>query len=233
MNDIFNFFGPQGTPTLLGLITALVIILIRSIVTKKENLQSDEINKGLFQNELKKMIATQESRKVDDFLLEESVFWELIDKTRLKSKNNFKNQCGLLKDYFEDLDPKDLLAFQSRLLLLFSKFNSNKLQAAFSIINYSIPFSDYQMFLEWMISKGELLSNNYSHNPELLENSDFTDVYNTLGISPYLGEIYYAKTGKLIPEIVDFEEKSVDDTEEIDPKKVADYFPRLWKKFIV
>jgi hypothetical protein len=233
MNVIVDFFGPQGTPAILGFLMAFVVILFQRLLTKKQNKQSDEINRGLYQNELKKLIASQETRKVNDFLMDESVFWDLIDKARKKSKNNFKNHCGLLKDYFENLDPKCLVSFQSRLFLLFSKLNSVKLQAAFSIVSYSTPFSDYQMFLEWMITKGEILANNYSHNPELLVNADFSGIELGLGMSPFLGETYYAKTGKLLPEIEDFEETPLEYGEEIELKNIADHFPRLWKKFIV
>lgn len=233
MDGVLSFFGPQGTPVILGLLTAFLVILIRSIITKRENIQADEINKTLYQNELKKVISTRETIKADEFLMEETIFWELIDRTRRKAKDNFENQCGLLKDYFESLEPTDLLAFQGRLISLFIKFNSNKLQAAFSIVCYSIPFADYQMFLEWIISKGEILANNYSHNPELLENANFSGIHHSLGISPFLGEIYLSKTGMLIPEIEEVEETNLDDKEIIDPKKVADFFPRLWRKFIV
>jgi hypothetical protein len=96
MDEIFNYFGPQGTPVMLGLLMVLVVRLIKWVISKRENLQSDEITRTRFQNELKKAISTQDSINVTDFLLDESAFWELIDKTRKKSKDTFKNQCGLL-----------------------------------------------------------------------------------------------------------------------------------------
>ncbi|WP_373520729.1 DUF4240 domain-containing protein [Aquiflexum sp.] len=232
MEKIFNFFGPQGTPAILGLLAALVVLLIRALISKKENKQSDQIFKGLFQKELKKAITTRESIKVNDFLMVEADFWKLIDKTRLKSKNNFKNHCGLLNDYFSEMESTELLAFNGRLFKLFYKLNTNKLQAAFSIINYSVPFENYQVFLEWVISKGEVLANNYSDNPELMVNADFSGIEQALGISQYLGELYYAKTSKLLPEIEDFDEGPVQNIEDLSPKMIPDYFPKLWEKFI-
>ncbi|EON75709.1 hypothetical protein ADIS_3799 [Lunatimonas lonarensis] len=233
MDEIFDYFGPQGTPVILGLLMAFGVLFIKWVITKRENLQSDEINRTVFQNEFKKAISTQESIHVADFLLDESAFWDLIDKTRKKSKDNFKNQCGLLKQYFEDSNTGDLLAFQSRLFYFILKYNSYKLQAAFSIVSYSTPFADYGAFLEWMISKGETLANNYIQNPELLENANFSGIDNSVGMSTFLGEVYNTKTGKLVPTIEGFDENALDDSEIIDPKMIPDSFPRLWKKFIV
>jgi hypothetical protein len=70
----------------------------------------------------------------------------------------------------------------------------------------------------------------YLENPEFIVNAKFSGV-DSDGIYAALSEVYFDKTGKLIPEIEDYDSELQGD--KIEERGLADSFPKLWDKFLI
>lgn len=232
--SFFESIGPSGRAAAFGLLSGILIIIVKYFFfTRRENAEADEISLNTYKKNLKKLIQKRDSRNLNDYFMDEMEFWEKIDSTRIKSKGNYQNQCGLIQDKFIALEIDDLLKFQGTYHKLIIDVFNPKIPAAFSIIINTVHFRDLNHFLDYLISKGQILFNNYTNNPELLFNENFEDIY-TGGIESVLSDVYYSKTLKLIPEISDLDqmmEKINRESEKIDSRKIPDMFPKLWEKF--
>lgn len=230
MKHFFSFIGdlPIGS---YGLIAALLIALVRYFFfERKDEQEAEAVMKKNYQREVKKIITERESRSISDSLMDEDTFWKLIENTKVKSKEIFKNQCGLLKDTFVDMEPELLLEFQGTYLAQSEKANTYKVAGAFYIISNSIAFRDFDHFKEWLLSRGQIYFNNYIENPEWMVNANFSGV-DSEGIYGGLSEIYFAKTRKLLPEVVDYTPELKG--EKLEEKQVPNMFPKLWEKFLI
>lgn len=230
MIDFFSFFSdlPLGS---YGLIAASVIAFIRYFFfDRRDEQEAETMMRKNYQREVKKVIREREKRNVKDHLMSEDEFWKLVEDAKSRSKENYRHQCGLLKDTFNAMEPVNLLEFQGTYLVQSMKANTFKLAGAFYIISNSVAFYEFDHFKDWLISKGQVQFNNYVENPEWIANANFNRLDGE-GIYNALSEVYFAKVGKLLPEVADFDYEFKG--EKIEEREVADRFPKLWEKFLI
>ena len=227
MNDSYPFFKNIA----IGLSLAFIFSLIRYFFfDRKDELEADEMMKKNYQRHVKKVLNEREKRKVAEKLFDEKDFWRLIEDVKIRSKENFRNHVGLLKDIFSAMEAEDLLKFQGSYLVAILKANTYKVAGAFYIISNSVGFYSFDHFKEWLLSKGQVYFNNYIENPELIVNANINSI-DSEGIYTALSEVYYHKTGKLLPEAEDYEDELKGD--KIEERDIPDMYPNLWRKFFV
>jgi len=213
---------------LLGFGIGLMITFFRMLYIRKRDKEADEIRDVTYGKELKKYLEQQETRDVSQGHLNDDDFWNIIDTTRGRSKENYKNQIGLLYDEFRTMNSDDIINFYTTYLMILSQAISAKGIAAYSIISGAIEFVDIDQFFEWMLCQGEIKLNNYTHNPELLVNAKFDGIGNDNMLN-FLSDAYFHKANKILPEISGILQL---DEEQIKQKDLPSLFPQLWNKFI-
>jgi len=216
---------------LYGFIVGIVVSIIGYFLNKKGDKEAQEIQNNTYRDEMKKMIEKREEISITDIKdIEEDEFWQVLEKNNKRAQNSYRNQIGLLKDYFLEKDENFILGFYSFYRKTMVNNSNFRIIGAFQIINNSRIFIDYSHFLSWLISRGRVLFNNAVNNPELICNIEIKDL-SEITLEDLLIDCYISKTNKMFPKLTDFNIDQESD-EEIPMEKLFGEFPLLWKKFI-
>ena len=218
-------------PGILGLLIGFVVAIGRYFYMQKGDREADVIRNKTFQNEIKKRIKERKKIKLEDVQsISENKLWEIIEVIKKRSKESYKNFLGLLKDHLLKQDQDKILGVFGRCLQVIVRTNNYQLLGAFNVISSAVDFKDFDIFSNWLMSRGEVIFNNSINNPELISNIEIKDlVYETiLGV---IAECYEIRFQEIIPDIIDFEVQEPEG-EELEAEQLPDKFPRLWEKFI-
>lgn len=121
----------------------------------------------------------QEIEKTGE-MLDESIFWEIIDKS-LKKSNGESGQISILVKEIEKLSPKEMIGFRLRTdKLLFDTYNSEMWCAGY-IMNGGCSDDGFEYFRNWVISRGKEVYYKAKENPdelisEYVEGKEFYDL---------------------------------------------------------
>ncbi len=108
----------------------------------------------------------QEIEKTSE-MLDESLFWEIIDKS-LKSTNNESQQMSFLVKELEKLNPKEIIGFRLRTdKLLYDTYNSEMWCVGY-IMNGGCSDDGFEYFRNWVISRGKEVYYGAKENPDSL-----------------------------------------------------------------
>jgi hypothetical protein len=100
-------------------------------------------------------------------MLNEDIFWKIIDKS-LKSNTNQDDQEQFLIKEIEQLSPKEIIGFRLRTdKLLFDTYNSEMWCAGY-IMNGGCSDDGFEYFRNWVISRGKDVYYNAKQNPDNL-----------------------------------------------------------------
>lgn len=108
----------------------------------------------------------QEIEKTSE-MLDESIFWEIVDKS-LKNSNGESGQISILVKEIEILTPKEIIGFRLRTdKLLYDTYNSEMWCAGY-IMNDGCSDDGFEYFRNWVISRGKEVYFEAKKNPDNL-----------------------------------------------------------------
>lgn len=123
-------------------------------------------------------ITHQEIEKTSE-MLDEVIFWNIIDASLKSSKNQDDQETFLVKE-IEKLTPKEIIGFRLRTdKLLYDTYNS-KMWCAGYIMNGGCSDDGFEYFRNWIISRGKDTYYAAKENPdslisEYIEDEEFYD----------------------------------------------------------
>jgi len=195
--------------------------------SKKATKETVDIYENKRKKELKYLFENWEKRENQN-IADESEFWELISTTKERSKGNYKNQLGLLKDKFNTMSEDEILELDNLLFELYKKGYNWELFGVSSIIHKDRNSNHLFHLISWIISRGESFYFDSLINVNLILKEEFVGMDDQL-ITDVLAESYYHKTKKLIPE------SNTDDFqlngEEWSNNELPKRFPKIWDKY--
>ncbi|GGG52544.1 DUF4240 domain-containing protein [Bizionia arctica] len=146
----------------------------------------------------KKLTKTnnQEIEKTND-MLDETVFWNIVDLSFEKTKNQDDQEKFLVKE-IEKLTPKQMIGFRLRTdKLLYDTYNSEMWCAGY-IMNGGCSDDGFEYFRNWIISLGKEKYQKAKENPDSLisEYNTSTEFYEFEGFWYVALTAFNNKTGK-------------------------------------
>lgn len=174
-------------------------------------------------------------------MLDENIFWEIIDKS-LKSTKSQEEQENFLVAEIKKLTPKEIVGFRLRTdKLLYDTYNSAMWCAGY-IMNGGCSDDSFEYFRCWVISRGKDAYNNAKLNPDSLINVAKGDI----GLYEFESFWYVAlkafeyNTGKNLYDYIDNENFKTREGhypqieltwKEEDPDSMKKLCPNLYLKF--
>lgn len=167
-----------------------------------------------------------------DKLMDEGVFWQVIEKVKNNSHNDYEEQQKLLAHELHALTPNDLIVFDNRFRFFRGKANTWELWAAIYIIHGGCGDDCFSDFREWVISQGKDFYYRTVENPETLIEMPQEEIdieWEGMGYIP--STVFEEMTGQAIPSlfIENFTPTGKEWNETDDDLKIM--FPRLYEKY--
>lgn len=162
-------------------------------------------NKSNSTKETSKNIDNNEMKKTTE-MLNETVFWNIIDKS-LKNTNNQQDQEVFLIKEIANLTPKEIVGFRLRTdKLLYDTYNS-KMWCAGYLMNGGCSDDGFEYFRNWVISRGKDVYEKAKENPDTLisqkENGEF-EMFEFESFWYVALEAFKKKTGKDLYDYIDY-----------------------------
>jgi hypothetical protein len=176
-------------------------------------------------------------KKIDSsafkILMEEDLFWKIIQKTKDNSNDNFEEQQEELANELRKLTPDELILFDNSFRNFRGLANTWELWGAIYIIHGGCSDDNFIDFREWVIAQGQKFYYKVIHDPESLVEIEthLIEEFDWEGFGYLPGIIFEELTGQKMP--YTFQEK-FDTTgnewnEDSDDLKVM--FPKLSAKY--
>ena len=180
----------------------------------------------------------QEIEKTSE-MLDESLFWEIVDKS-IKNSNNESGQMSFLVKKIEKLTPKEIIGFRLRTdKLLFDTYNSEMWCAGY-IMNGGCSDDAFEYFRNWVISRGKEVYYGAKENPdnlisEYVEGKEYYDLEDFWYVAL---TAFNKKTGKELYDYISDDFKTNEGNypqfeftwEEEKPETIKAICPRLFEK---
>jgi len=87
-------------------------------------------------------------------LMDEEVFWLIINETKLRSNNNLNLHCSLLTDHLTSLSEKEIIQFNRTFNFLLAKTYSFRLWEPVYALNGGCSDDAFDYFRSWLIGQG-------------------------------------------------------------------------------
>ena len=163
--------------------------------------------------------------------MNEEVFWNLIQKSRIASNNNYQLQISSLKNILLELEPDKIEKFNNTFTKLSALTYDYKLWGAAYVINGGCSEDCFDYFRQYLIGQGKEKFYQTLKDPESCVGwIKSEEVDNWEGLQYVARDTYKQKTGKEIPTSykIKFELKGKPFNEET----VVKQYPKLAKKFM-
>ena len=85
----------------------------------------------------------------------EDIFWQLIEKAKNSSKDDFRASCENLIEYLTEYSVDDIVSFDNILSKKIKKATTYKMLLACFIINSYISDDTFEYFCGWLIGQGK------------------------------------------------------------------------------
>lgn len=170
-------------------------------------------------------------------LMEEDLFWEIIQKTKNSSNGNFEQQQEELLNELRNLTPEQLILFDNSFRNFRGKANTWELWGAIYLIHGGCSDDSFTDFREWIIAQGKNFYYKVVIDPDSLAEMNADEIeefdWEGFGYLPRLvfEELTTQKMPRLFQEKLDttgnkWEEDS-DDLKHLLPKLFAKYADTL------
>jgi hypothetical protein len=169
-----------------------------------------------------------------DRLMDEEVFWKIIETSRDKSKGDYDEQQEELANELIKLSPDDIISFYNRFRFFRGQANTWELWGAIYIVHGGCSDDSFNDFREWVIGQGKDFYYKTTQNPESLVELDDDKLDDTewegLGYVP--PSVFEELTGQDIPN--SFQEKYETTGYEWaeDGDDLKNMFPKLYAKYL-
>ncbi len=165
-------------------------------------------------------------------MLNENVFWEIIDKS-LKNSNDCDEQEIYLIKEISKLNKEDIIGFKLRLIELSNNIYTSHMWCAGYLMNGGCSDDAFEDFKNWVISKGKEVYYNAKNNPDTLEaiyNDD--DYYEFESLSYVANDAFEKVTGKNIYDYLptNIQSDIEFDWEEDEPETMEVICPKIFEK---
>ncbi|MCL6275000.1 DUF4240 domain-containing protein [Muricauda sp. 2012CJ35-5] len=130
-------------------------------------------------------------------LLNEEVFWNIVDLSLQKTNNQDDQERFLIKE-IQRLSPKEIIGFRLRTdKLLYDTYNSEMWCAGY-IMNGGCSDDGFEYFRNWVISRGKDVYYSAKENPDTLisQYDESIDIYDFESFWYVALEAFSQKTGK-------------------------------------
>jgi hypothetical protein len=194
--------------------TVSIIILTLTLLTCTNK---DNNNMGLFDKLFgKKETPKQTENKSMNFdttqltktaeMLEEDLYWTIIDNS-LKNTSNQDDQEHYLIKEIGNLTPKQMVGFRLRTDKLLHDTYNSELWCAGYIMNGGCSDDGFEYFRNWIISRGKETYYSAKQNPDNLikEVNEHSDIYDFESFWYVALEAFKGKTGKDLYDYIDDE----------------------------
>ena len=164
-------------------------------------------------------------------LMKEEEFWNIIDKSRQTSSNNYQTQINSLKTILLTFDATEIEKFDNTFTALMSGTYNYTLWGASFVINGGCSDDCFEYFRQYLIGHGKQKFYQTFKDPDSCVDwikSEEEDNWEGLQYSAL--EAYRQKTGKDIPKT--FKAKYELKGKPFDEEKVGTQYPKLAKKFM-
>ena len=168
-----------------------------------------------------------------DELMNEDVFWKVIQTSKDKSNGDFGDQQEQLADELRKLTPDNIILFANRFRYFRGQANTWELWGAIYIIHGGCSDDSFNDFREWVIGQGKTYYYQTIKNPESLADfdTDMMDEIDWEGLGYVPSTVFKEITGGEMPFPYQeqLETTGTEWSEEGDDLKKM--FPRLAAKF--
>ena len=142
-------------------------------------------------------------------MLEEDLFWQIIDNS-LQDSNNLNDQASHLSKELESLVADDIIGFQLRLEYYLFSLHSPEVWCAACIMNDDTDPKHFFFFKSWIVSQGKELFEKAIISPDDLadyfdEGFNEDDLYEFENFNAIAQKVFYEKFGLHITDFIDKE----------------------------
>ncbi|MEZ4936905.1 MAG: DUF4240 domain-containing protein [Crocinitomicaceae bacterium] len=175
-------------------------------------------------------------------MLDEDIFWEIVDSSVRNSKNQFQQEQYLIRE-ISKLTPKQMVGFRLRTdKLLYDTYNSEMWCAGY-IMNGGCSDDGFEYFRNWVISRGKSAYYKAKENPDsLIDEKDNGEdgMFDFEGFWYVALDAFNKKTGKDLYDYIDYDNFKTSEGsypqfeftwEEENPESMKKLCPRLFEHF--
>ncbi|WP_051951664.1 DUF4240 domain-containing protein [Flavobacterium sp. ASV13] len=170
---------------------------------------------------------------ISEKLMEEELFWKIIQKTKDSSGGNFEEQQEELANELRKLTADELILFGNSFRNFRGEANTWELWGAIYIIHGGCSDDSFNDFREWVIAQGKDFYYKITANPELLVETEthLIEEFDWEGFGYLPGIVFEELTGQEMPYL--FQEKHNTTGNEWDEKgdDLQKLFPKLYAKY--
>lgn len=206
----------------------LAVIIINYYRNKKTDVEFELKQKQNRKDILKYQIENREIR-TDFEEFDEDEFWNLIDKSSENCRGSYKNQLGLLMDYFRKYESNEIIRLDNLVNRLYRDFINQDLLAASYIIFKTSDISATYLLMSVFMSKGRVFYKNACINPNLIIGKELNEI-NNITLPDTIAEIYKRKTDFLIPLPIQDEEFEIKG-DKWSERELPSKYSELWNSF--
>ncbi|WP_051234481.1 DUF4240 domain-containing protein [Flavobacterium denitrificans] len=171
---------------------------------------------------------------VSEDLMEEELFWNIIQKTKDISGGNFEEQQEELANELRKMKADELILFGNSFRNFRGEANTWELWGAIYIIHGGCSDDSFSDFREWVIAQGREFYYKITTNPELLAEIEthLIEEFDWEGFGYLPGIIFEELTGHEMP--YPFKEKYITTGNEWsdDNDDLKHMFPKLYAKYV-
>ncbi|MRX67139.1 Protein of unknown function [Flavobacterium resistens] len=170
---------------------------------------------------------------ISEKLMEEELFWKIIQKTKDSSGGNFEEQQEELANELRKLTADELILFGNSFRNFRGEANTWELWGAIYIIHGGCSDDSFNDFREWVIAQGKDFYYKITANPELLVETEthLIEEFDWEGFGYLPGIVFEELTGQEMP--YPFQEKHNTTGNEWNEKSddLQKMFPKLYAKY--
>jgi hypothetical protein len=164
-------------------------------------------------------------------IMDEDAFWNIIEKSRAASNNNYQTQITSLKRILAGFDPAEIVKFDNTFTSLLAASYDYKLWGASYVINGGCSDDCFDYFRQYLIGHGKEKFYQTLKDPESCASwIKSEDEDNWEGLQYSARDAYKQMTGKEIPKT--YQPKVELKGSPFDEETVMKQYPKLAKKFM-
>jgi len=170
---------------------------------------------------------------LSDKLMEEDMFWKIIQTTKDNAKGDFEEQQEELANELRKLTPDDIILFGNRFRYFRGMANTWELWGAIYIIHGGCGDDSFNDFREWVIGQGKDFYYQTIKDPESLAemDTDKIDEVDWEGLGYVYSEVFEELTGQEMEYSFKERQETTGVEWEEDGDDLKNMFPKLYAKY--
>lgn len=217
-----------SAPVVIGLVLVAVATFLYQYHTKGVAEQDQEIRQERKRKENLKALVENRKVREDETLFDEENFWKIMANIQGRCRESYKNALGLFKDKLNHYSAEELLTIDNLIHSLNERFINYDIMAASEII-LGLNTNSTIILMHALMIKGEVFYKNACISPNLIIDKKIEDIIPT-NYHDIIAEVYYRKTGELIPELADNSPIEIPG-EAWDQRDLPTRYSELWEAF--